>query len=43
VLAIMDAALVGIVAVFAATHSIPIVLIAAALAAILAGLYIIRR
>ncbi len=42
VLAIMHAALVGIVAVYAATHSIPVVLIAAATAVLLVGVAVIR-
>ena len=42
VLAIMHAALVGVAAVYAATHSIPVVLIAAATAVLLVGVAVIR-
>jgi len=42
VLAITHAALVGVAAVFAVTHSVPVVLIAAGAAVLLVGLAVIR-
>ena len=42
VLAIMHAALVGVAGVFAVTHSVPVVLIAAGAAVLLVGLAVIR-